>query len=281
MRTALNKSLMALDSAADELLLKSQKADVDPDEVSDDSADDDDDANEDNADKSVKKSRKKKAANDDMEKCDSLKKSDDDDDDDEDEDDNTDEVEKARKSIDNIQEVMTRDFYTDEDIASGAATSEFQAAMVQAITKSLSEIQYDIHSSARSNDSVAEVMAKSINAIVGANLRLQENTEKLTKRISKMEKSIRSLSESLDSMASTPAYSRKSVDSISVHDRNFAKSISGSTGFESLSKSQVLSVLNTELYSGNPEVQPTDIISFESGAPLRPELQALVTRKCK
>lgn len=266
----LNKSLAALDAAADELLKKSNtddadKEDVKPDEVSQD---------------------------DDMEKCDkpdgdNLKKSDDSGNDsaDNDEDDSG---EDTSKSLEDIQQDILEDFKQDADIANGAASSEFQAAMVAAIAKSLGELQYDIRQDNKSGNQVAEVLVKSFQAVIAANSQLRADNDKLTRRLNKLEKSLdkgfESILEAIDSLSTQPAHMRKSVSSINVYDKDFNKSVNGNEGvkgFESLSKSQVLTTLTNELYANNPEVRTQDIISYESGAPLREELKALVVSKCK
>ena len=276
MSNNLNKSLAALDAAADELLKKSanndKEDDVKPDEVS-------------------------QGDKDDMEKCDkpdgdNLKKSDDDDssDDkaDDSKDDGDDEGEDTSKSLENIQQDIIDDFKQDSDIANGAATSEFQAAMVAATAKSLGELQYDLNNNRKNGDYIAGVMAKSLQAVMASNEQLRADNDRLTRRLNKLEKSLNrgfeSLLEAIDSLSTQPAHVRKSVGSINIHDRDFSKSLNGTGNagtFESLSKSQVMNVLTTELYANNPEVRTEDIISYESGAPLRDELKSLVVSKCK
>ena len=71
---------------------------------------------------------------------------------------------------------------------------------------------------------------------------------------------------------------------VPIYDRDFGMSRDGVKavgGFDSLSKSQVMTILNSELYAGNQNVTAQDIISYESGAPLRPDLQSLVASKVK
>mgnify|MGYP003291982845 CR=1 FL=1 len=123
---------------------------------------------------------------------------------------------------------------------------------------------------------------------MSSNKTLQTENERLTRRINKLEKSITvgfdKIMDSLDEMASQPAHMRKSMASVTVQDRDFERSIHGQQvtgGFESLSKAQVLTVLNNELYAGNQNITPSDIISYESGAPLRQDLQTLVASKLK
>lgn len=269
----LNKSLAALDAAADELLKKSNTDDADKDDVKPDEVSQDDD----------------------MKKCDkpdgdNIKKSEDDSDDDseDDSDDSDDSGEDTNKSLEDIQQDIMEDFHQDADIANGTATSEFQAAMVAATAKSLGELQYDIRQNNKNDNQIAEVLVKSFQAVIAANNQLRTDNDRLTRRLNKLEKSLdkgfESVMEAIDDLSTQPAHMRKSVSSINVHDKDFNKSVNGNggvSGFESLTKSQVLTTLTNELYANNPEVRTQDIISYESGAPLREELKALVVSKCK
>lgn len=283
----LNKSLAALEAAADELLKKSQTADdsdedVKPDDVSDDSADDGDDEDIekcDNPDGDIKKS-----ASDEGDGGESDDAEDDDDGDDDESDD--DEDEDIEKSLEDTQKAIQSDFEADADIAKSIESSEFTAAVVATLVKSLSEVQYDVNQSKKSANATSAILAKSLQASLMTNQKLMSENEKLVRRVNKLEKSMNigfdKILDSLDSIGSTPAYTRKSVASISVQDKNFQKSLGNNAGgFESLSKGQILNVLSQELYQGNPAITANDIVSYESGAPLRPEIQALVVNKCK
>ena len=282
----LNKSLQALDAAADELLRKSaagddDKDDVKPDDVADDSGDTDDEDNTDDTDE--------------VKKCDSpdgdnVKKSDDCDDADvqksEDEDDEEDE-DNVSKSLEDAQQSVEDDFRSDPDIIKGIENSEFNAAMIATLVKSLGEIQYDMSQNRKSADDATSIMAKSLQASLSTNQKLIADNERLLRRVNKLEKSfnqgIEKLLDAIDTVSTEPAHTRKSVNSISIHDKDFQKSLGSNSvgGFESLSKSQVIGVLTNELYSGNTLVTPQAVIGFESGAPLSPELKALVVSKCK
>ena len=130
-------------------------------------------------------------------------------------------------------------------------------------------------------------MAKSFQAVIAANKQLQSDNDKLVRRINKLEKSLdkglEDILNAIDGLSTQPAHTRKSVNSINVHDKDFSKSLTGisNNDFESLSKGQVMTVLTNELYSNNPQVRTEDIVSYESGAPLRDELKMLVVSKCK
>ena len=276
----LTKSLAELDSAADELLAKSKVAEDDggngdeekltPEEVSDDSTatpDSEEGAGEGN--------------DDDLEKCnDGVKKSD--------EPEQLEEEPEEEQTADDMEKSLKDDFQANEVIAQGMENSEFFSAVVEVLTKSLSDVQYDTMTAAKEAGAANDVLAKSMNAVIVANAALRADNERLTRRINKLEKSISQgfdkIMDSLDEMSSQPAHMRKSMRAVNVHDKDFGASLDGvqtAGGFDSLSKSQVMTILNSELYGGNPNVQATDIISYESGAPLRPDLQALVASKVK
>ena len=276
MNNNLSKSLAALDAAADELLKKSTSNDTDkgddvkPDEVSQDDE--------------VKKCNKPDGDN-------NFKKSDDNEDEDDDADSNDEDDdssdEDTNKSLDDMQQDIIEDFKQDSDIANGAATSEFQAAIVAATAKSLGELQYDIHTNRNTSNQVAEVMAKSFQAVIAANQQLRADNDKLARRLNKLEKSLDKgfgdILDAIDNLSTQPAHTRKSIGSINVYDKDFAKSVNGisNNDFESLSKGQVMTILTNELYNNNPQVRTEDIVSYESGAPLRDDLKTLVVSKCK
>ena len=307
MSQKLSKSLAELDAAADELLAKSKAAEdgqdddnkdeVAPEEISDDSVVSSESENTDEEEEStgdeedtVEKSEdvENMEDEDELEKCDNpdgdIKKSEDAGED-EDELESSDEEDE---SAEEIEKSIKEDFEAEESIRKGMENSEFFASVVDIFAKSMSDVQYDVQTQGRAQAAAAEVLAKSLNAVMQTNRALQADNDRLTRRINKLEKSIsqgfEKVMDSLDEISSQPAHMRKSMASVSVHDRDFDRSINGQptvAGFESLSKAQVLTVLNNELYSGNQNVTPQDIISYESGAPLRHDLQSLVESKCK
>lgn len=284
----LTKSLADLDQAADELLAKSKAAEdggkgdeeLTPDEVSDDSTatpNSEEGAGE--------------GSEEELEKCnDGVKKSDEPEQLDEGDngDESGEEESEEEQTTDDMEKSLKDDFQANEVIAQGMENSEFFSAVVEVLTKSLGDVQYDTMMAAKEAGAANDVLAKSMNAMIVANAALRADNERLTRRINKLEKSVTQgfdkIMDSLDEMSSQPAHMRKSMRAVNVHDRDFRASLDGvqtSGGFDSLSKSQVMNILNNELYSGNPNVQATDIISYESGAPLRPDLQALVASKAK
>lgn len=298
----LTKSLAELEAAADELLKKSKNAkdddekasedtgDVTPEEVSDSDSSTDEDKNieDENQDEDAV-DEKEVALAEEVEdpEDEDVKKSESDKTEDE-EDTEADEYEDDELTPEEVEKDVKDDFEADELVKKSMDNSEFLSSVVDIIAKSMSDVQYNVHAGNKAQSAASEILAKSIQAVMTSNKTLKEENERLTRRINKLEKSISAgfekVMDSLDELASQPAHVRKSMASVSVVDRDFDRSLNGSAvigGFESLNKSQVLAVLNNELYAGNQNVSPSDIISYESGAPLRQDLQALVVSKCK
>lgn len=300
----LTKSLAELEAAADELLKKSKNAkdddektsedtgDVTPEEVSDSGSSTDEDKNieDENQDEYAVDEKEVALAEEveDPEPEEDVKKSDSDKTEDEEDSDDDDEDEDEELTPDEVEKDVKEDFESDELVKKSMENSEFLSSVVDILAKSMSDVQYNVHVGNKAQSAASEILAKSIQAVMTSNKTLKEENERLTRRINKLEKSISAgfekVMDSLDELASQPAHVRKSMASVSVVDRDFDRSLNGSAvigGFESLNKSQVLAVLNNELYAGNQNVSPSDIISYESGAPLRQDLQALVVSKCK
>lgn len=200
----------------------------------------------------------------------SMRKSDDDDDDD---------------SDDYDDEDVADDFKDDPEVSKAIHSSRFYAALTDILAKSLSDLQLDVRSQGRDSNNSSAILAKSLQASIAMNEQLRATNNRLARRVTKLEKSMHRdterIMEALDEIASQPAGMRKSVRSVSIHDRNFAKSLGDSQpeGFDALNKSQVMSILENELYSGNQAVTAQDIIGYESGAPLSDSLKSLVVSK--
>lgn len=303
MSKKLTKSLAELDAAADALLAKSMKAEdsqgdgseeeISPEEVSDNvTAPKSEDAENADTDKDKEPESEDKEEEEPVEKSEKpdedLQKSDEGEEGEEPSEEGNEEEGEEEKSPEEIEKSIRDDFEADDTIRKSIETSEFYAAMVDVLTKSLGDMQYDVQSQGRQSASANEVLAKSLNAMIQTNATLRADNERLTRRINKLEKSMSQgfdkVMDALDDISSQPSHMRKSMASINIHDRDFGSSINGQKvvgGFESMSKAQVLSVLNNEMFAGNQNVTAQDIISYESGAPLRQDLQSLVASKCK
>ena len=278
----LSKSLAELDAAADELLAKSRKSKVSkaqaeedelkPEEVSEIAQDTED---EESQDEKPEEEEKAESEPEEEEKAES-----------EPEEEEPEEEEKAESE--EIEKSIKSEFMDEGVIRERVNDSEFISAVVDVFSKSLGDMQYEVMTQKKSQSAANEVLAKSLQAVVEANAALQRDNKRLAQKLAKLEKSIcnslDSMRGSLEEFSSRPVGMRKSLASVSVHDRSFDHSLQGQNvnmGFESLNKGQVLDILNNELYSGNQSVTPQDIIAYESGAPLRPQLQSLVSSKCR
>lgn len=304
------KSLTELDSIADELLSKSVKKSEDEPAPEDISSDEDNEANGDKAsgkpddepddepDNEPSKKKPDQSASGDGDEDDvqksalatdkmtnntangdlQMNKSDCEDDEDCDDEDDEDEVKKS--------------FLNNKELAKGMQNSEFYGALVSVMSDALSKSFNKLTDMQDTSNKSSDILAKSLMATIEMNKSLGQQVVKLkrenkvmsrniTKSLEDIKESIAELGEMkdmLESMASQPQV-RKSVGNISVMERNFQKSINGQGADMNLSKSEVLGILNDELFKGNPMVTAQDIIGYESGAPLRQELMGLIANK--
>lgn len=308
----LKKSLDALDAAADELIKKSANSKDDdelkPDDISEPDEvneyvdkDENDESNEDEG-KDLKKSDEDSDEDEDNSDEDEDTDEDEDSEDEDSDDSNEDEDKDLNKSDEPeiisgddddqeegkkvIQKIVDENIKKNEDLGKSLKTSEFQSAIVDIVIKSIGQIEKDMFDKGQNDDYTSSVLAKSLKAVIDHNNALSDENSKLKQRIDglkeSMTKGFSDIMTAIEEISVEPSRMRKSVGNIHVHDRNFNKSINGNSvaGIESLQKSQVLGVLNAELYAGNQNVSVQDIISYESGAPLRPELHSLVMSKC-
>lgn len=311
----LTKSLADLDAAADEILAKScgspddlKKSEEEPKGKADDelnagevsenvpeeeveSAPETDAPKADeepaSAEEEVKKSMSEDGNGDDIEKCDAngdltMKKSD------EDAADAAEEAAAAEEEKADLEKSIRDTFEGEEVIKKSMDASEFLASVVEVLAKSIAGHSYEVHQQAQQSSLSNDVLAKSLQASLSLNKAMATEIEVLKQQQDDLVKSITSgfedmknfVSAQMEEISHQPAGLRKSVSNVSVHERNFQKSLNGAqTGIENLSKSEVLASLNNLMYSGNPLVTANDIISYESGAPLRPEVAQLISSK--
>lgn len=247
----------------------------------DETEDDETEPEEDKTEKSVKKSIKKSVNTDDddedeeenIKKCDDkvtpIKKSEKDK-----PEEDTDEVKE------NLEKSIKKNFEDNEDIKKSMDASEFLTAMTEVLAKSLTDVVFSNQISAQRSSDNDDVLAKSLHASLSLNKSMAEELTAVKEQNEVLKKSITEgfnmIQEQIEQFSHQPVSMRKSVGNIQVQDRNFQKSLSGGQARMNLSKSEVLAKLNNMMYSGNPLVTPQDIISYESGAPLRPEVAQLI-----
>ncbi|MCM1216806.1 MAG: hypothetical protein NC548_20085 [Lachnospiraceae bacterium] len=181
-----------------------------------------------------------------------------------------------------LEKSIQSEFKGLEDIQKGMDASEFLTSVVEILSKSLADVVFELQVNGQDNQTSTTTLAKSLAASLRLNQDMAAQLEAMKAENDSLKKSIsdgfEELTQMLSDVLSQPATVRKSVGNINVHQRNFNQSLNGggNDGFESLSKAQVMDVLNAELFKGNPVVQASDIIGYESGAPLRNEVRTLV-----
>lgn len=250
------RTLDELDRSADEILSKSEKSEeLDPEEISEDA-----EAAEDEDEKEADGGDEESVAEDE------------DQDEDTDEDDDDEEEDDVKKSL--MHEVIDENHVSEE-----------MTAIVEIFAKSLADVMENVTDSRTVTENTSAILAKSL---LAQNVILKDQKEDLEKTNQQLNDLNKALTEKLeaidakiDAMRTEPAHMRKSVSTYSVTDRNFKGSLQGSDSDagQKLSKSEMISILNNELYSGSPIVRPEDIVMLESGAPMRSEIAALLNSK--
>ena len=204
--------------------------------------------------------------------------------------DDSDVEEEDEADIDNkedLEKSIHSDFVSNEEIKNGMDASEFLSSVVEILSKSLADTVGEIQINRADNNQNTSILAKSLQATLNLNKSLVKEMDELKKENDSLKKSItdgfNEIKSSLEEVLAQPVGMRKSVKNIQVMDRNFQKSLNGdaAAGMESLSKSQIMDILVTEMHAGNQAVTAGDIVAFESGAPLHAGLVALVNSKCK
>lgn len=147
---------------------------------------------------------------------------------------------------------------------------------------------------------LTEVIAKSLKVIIDANKRILDENKALKKSIADIQeqltsttanesinKSIGELTDIVNNLVTTqeqdshqPARVRKSFQGQAL-ERDFSASRGEVADELPLSKSEISDILTQELISGSQIVKSEDIISFESGAPLRASIKQLLKNKLK
>jgi hypothetical protein len=194
----------------------------------------------------------------------------------EDEDEGEEKDEKDEKKGDKD---IKKSFFDKPEIANAVEVSEFLAVVTESMIesldfmeKSIRSLQNDMLIKSETATSSDELM-KSVDVIAKANLAVLSNQRELGDMVKSMGDTIGEISERLEGLEGKPNM-RKSVSNINVHQKNFSKSLGQPT--DQLSKSQVVTALSNMVQRGDPLVTPQDVISVESGAPMRPELAGVV-----
>lgn len=313
----IGKSLMELDALADDLLSKSVKDDEPIDEEKDaqTSGGEDEDLKPEDISDGAPTGDEKPGEDDGGTDEPAEEGSKDDENEDEDEDDD---LNKSGSGLpedgdtDELEKSIHNQFESHESLRQGMEASEFLSSLVDVLTKSITDMQFDLAETGNNTLQSNDILAKSLQASLKMNAQLREENVALRNSVETLEKSFNSklddlsksisgITEKIDGMSTSdkmdkimeqlevisnqPSHMRKSVSNINMMDRDFGASLNGApiqqNSFDALSKAQVMEVLTNELMAKNPMVSAGDIIGYESGAPLRPDLQQLVVSRVK
>lgn len=193
------------------------------------------------------------------------------------------------KDTDALEKSIRDNFMENPDISRETDNSNVMLALVEVMSKSFADLAVDIkgYVDDRFNEALG---GDTMNKSMMANMK---GTETLLNRMATQTRLVKSMGEQLEDMmgaisdvanqlesfSHTPNMRKSVQTNTQVRDRNFQKSLGNTGGIESLSKSEILGALTAELQAGSTQVSAQDIISVESGAPLRPELASLVMRR--
>ena len=159
----------------------------------------------------------------------------------------------------------------EEDTEKSLSAGKYINRKFKEVTTSVNLLKSVLEKSTSAQDDAMDVFAKAFSAIA-------QTQSSLANMLKSIGGQVTELNNRLGVIESQPQ-GRKSVGNLNVHDKNFQKS-AGAQG-ETLSKSEIGAILTDELFKGNPNITKQDIIRFESGAPLRPEVRTLIDNRAK
>jgi len=174
-----------------------------------------------------------------------------------------------KKTKDSDDTSLEKSIQSTEEGKNAFVVSPFLAEMTKQLSKSLESVQVAVNGANGTSEQVIDVFAKSFGAIARSQQSVIEQNAKLADLVKSMTEKLDTMSGKLEEIEGQPTI-RKSVRDISVHNKDFNKSIVGEQ--QALSKSEKISIMN-DLFVKGDTVQPMDILNIESGAQLRPEVE--------
>jgi hypothetical protein len=151
--------------------------------------------------------------------------------------------------------------------------SPFLSRFTQELSKSLDGVKNALENNGP-DENVVGAFAKSFGALFKAQEATMQQNVQLTGLVKSISEKMEDMSARLEEMEGQPTM-RKSVRDLSVHNKNFNKSIGEPN--QPLSKSEKIDIA-MELLEKGDTVQPMDILNLESGANLRPEVEARINQ---
>lgn len=181
-------------------------------------------------------------------------------------------VEKAEKvqPSDNLEKSIK----DSEEGAKAFEVSSFLQKMTSELSKSLEGVQTSLNGKNVTTEDTLSAFAKSFGTMFKSQQAVLEQNVQLTTLVKGLTGKLEAVSNRLEEVEGEPTM-RKSVRNIAIHEKDFNKSISGDP--QEISKSEKLSVMN-DLLVKSDTVVPMDIINLESGAILRPEVEARIAQ---
>ena len=268
METNLNKSLADMETAANELLSKSENSNPVQASVTASVKDADKDAASANGDLSDGKEKADKGTLG-KEDTSSFKKSE------EPEDKKSGELEKSSEDGKEKEDTtvkageISKSLNASDSSKDALEVSKFLSDLTDTLSKSMETLEKSVKDSDVSNKDALNTFAKSFMAIAESQKAIMESGTELNELVKSMKDNLDSINSRLEGIEAQPTI-RKSVRDINVHDKDFNQSLGG--GEVEMSKSQKLDIMNDLLKKGDTVV-PMDIIGYETGSPLRPEVE--------
>lgn len=200
-----------------------------------------------------------------------------------------DDADDSSEDADAVDDADDAEGEEDEDAEKSIETesvedADLASAMAEVMAKSLADVTESVAGSQEFAEKSSVVLAKSIlaqNVILNEQKAAYEKTSRKLDKLNKsLEQKLAAIDAKLEELGAQPAHMRKSVASENVIDRNFNGSLEG-TGKQqrTLSKAEMVSILNNELANGSQVVTPMDILQLESGGQMRDDIRVLLESK--
>jgi hypothetical protein len=151
--------------------------------------------------------------------------------------------------------------------------SPFLSRVTVELSKSLEGVKNALEQKGP-DENVVGAFAKSFGALFKAQEATMQQNVQLTSLVKSISEKMEDMSTRIEEMEGQPTM-RKSVRDLSVHNKNFTKSIGEEN--QPLSKSEKTTIA-MELFEKGDTVMPMDILNLESGSPLRPEVETRINQ---
>lgn len=180
----------------------------------------------------------------------------------------------VKKSVPEVNS-LEKSIQNSEEGKNAFEVSGFLKEMTAQLSKSLEGVQGALTGANGNTEETVEAFAKSFGAIAKSQQAVMEQNVQLTNLVKSMSEVIDNMSARIENIEGQPNM-RKSIRDISVHNKDFNKSIV-ENGQQELSKSEKINIA-MDLIAKGDTVQELDILNLESGARLRPEVEQRIAQ---